>query len=74
MRAIPHHMRTDAQGQPAVDQGTVYGFPVTFNPDTNYFYVHAPGTDDGTNVLLARRDWRNLVQSARRLAQTRKED
>jgi hypothetical protein len=60
-------MRRNGNGEPAVDQGVVDGFPVTFNPDTGQFYVHAQGTRDGTNILSAGRDWRNIVQSAHRL-------
>jgi len=70
MRSIAYYMRRDGNGEPAVDQSIVHGFPVTFNPDDGQFYVHARGTDDGTNVLVTRRDWRNIVQCARRLAET----
>jgi len=70
MRSIAYHMRRDGNGEPAVDQGPVHGFPVTFNPDTGQFYVHTQGTCDGTNILAARRDWRNIVQCAHRLMET----
>ena len=66
---IQHRVREDAPGQPSIDQGLVHGLPVSFNPDINAFHVHAPGTTDGTNVLATAREWRNLVQRARRLAQ-----
>ena len=55
-------------GEPDIDQGLVHGFPVTFNPDDQRFYLHAPGTTDGTNVLSTKREFRNIVQEARRRA------
>lgn len=53
----------------AVDQGVVHHHPVTFNPDDDRFYVHTPGTTDGTNVLGRFKDFRNAVQYARRRAE-----
>ena len=64
---ITYRMKRGPDGEPAVDQGLVHGLPCTYNPDDGRFYLHAPGTSDGTNALTAYSDWRNLVQGARRL-------
>ena len=66
-----HRVRKDANGVPCVDQGEIHGFPVTYNPDDDRFYIHEPGTTDGTNVIVARQDWRNIVQCARKLRKER---
>lgn len=71
MRAASHPVRRNARGEPTVDQGTVHGFPVTYNPDTNRYCVHAIGATDGTGVLKDFSDLRNAVQFARRLARAR---
>jgi hypothetical protein len=63
-----YSVKRDPDGQPAINQGEVHGHPVTFNPDDGRFYIHAPGTTDGTNVLSAQREFRNAVQFARRQA------
>jgi hypothetical protein len=67
-RGTGHRLKTGPDGEPAIDQGLVHGLPCTFNPDDGRFYVHAPGTTDGTNVLGTFKDWRNAVQFARRSA------
>ena len=64
----PYRLKTHPNGEPMVEQGLVHGSPATFNPDDNRFYIHAPGTMDGTNVLATFADWRNAVQYARRRA------
>lgn len=58
--------KRDRQNFPDVDQGTVHGLPVTWNPDDSKFYVHKAGTTDGTNVLGMFKSWTNAVQFARR--------
>jgi len=68
MRGIPYSMKQEQSGGPAVHQGLVHGLPVTYNPDDDRFYIHEPGTTDGTNVMARVRDWKNAVQTARRLA------
>ncbi len=61
-----HTVKRDASGEPLVDQGLVHGFPCTYNPDDFMFYIHRPGTTDGTAVRARFADWRNAVQYARR--------
>lgn len=62
----PHSCRWDADGQPEVDQGLVYGNSVTWNPDDGLFYVHS-GRDE-LKVLGRFADWRNAVQFAKKKA------
>lgn len=61
-----YRLTRDRNGDPVVDQGLIHDYPITFNPDDELFYVHAPDTTDGTNVLGRFKDWRNAVQFARR--------
>ena len=60
----------DWQRVPLVTQLPVNGHPVSYNPDDEMFYVHAPGTTDGSNVVGKFRQLRNLryVISRRRRA------
>lgn len=53
----------------AVEQPEVFGFPVTYNPDDERFYLHAVGALDGSRVLgtfAGPRAWANLIQFAKR--------
>lgn len=60
-----HRLKRTRSGEPEVEQGVVHGHPCTFNPDDELFYVHAPETTDGSNVLGRFKDWANAVQFAR---------
>lgn len=53
-------------GELAVDQAVINGKPLTWNPDDGRFYVHAPETVNGTNVLGTFKEFRNAVYFARR--------
>jgi hypothetical protein len=61
--------RKSAGGTYEIDQGDVYGFPVTYNPDNDRFYLHSGGVQDGTGVLgtwaANDRGWANLIQFVR---------
>ena len=63
-----HYVKRHPGGEPCVHQGIVHGHPATYNPDDGGFYIHEPGTVDGTEVLGTLKDWRNAVQFARRRA------
>lgn len=52
-------------GRFEVDQGEVNGYPISFNPDDQRFYVHEKGTTDGTATLATFKEVRNAVQYAR---------
>jgi hypothetical protein len=61
----------DAGGQVAIDQGEHHGHPITYNPDDERFYVHRPGTTNGTEILggfSGSRGFSNALQFARRKA------
>ena len=63
-----HACKRDFQQFPLVDQGLVHGLPATWNPDDGKFYIHATGTEDGTNVLGRFKHWPNAVAFAKRKA------
>jgi hypothetical protein len=49
--------------EPAVDQGKVNGFQLTWDPDDSRFYVH--DKDEDETVLATFRERRNAVYFAR---------
>ena len=57
----------DEMGEPQINQGTVHGFPVSWNPDTDRFYLHDKDKDEIVlNTFVGTMTgFRNLVQSAR---------
>ena len=63
-------VRKTANGEYAVDQGDMYGFSVSYNPDDDRFYLHGPDGQDGSHVIARyeskSRGWANLLQFARR--------
>ena len=65
---IGYEVKRDADNYPLVDQGAVHGLPTTWNPDNARYYIHAAGTQDGTQVLGTFKHWRNAVAFAKRKA------
>jgi hypothetical protein len=57
--------KKNTDGTLSVDQGCVEEYPVTWNPDDGYFYLHDKNTNDGTGVIARRRDWRNITLAAK---------
>lgn len=55
--------KLDSVGVPVVNQGDVHGWAVSWNPDDNRFYVHAPDEDSTTRAVF--KDWRNVIQYCR---------
>jgi hypothetical protein len=54
---------THENGLLAVDQGEIHGWPVSFNPDDDRFYVHEKNQDADTRATF--KDYRNAVQYCR---------
>lgn len=52
--------RTAPNGEPLVDQGTHFGWPITWNPDDGKFYVG--GISQRARVFTR---WSNAIQYAR---------
>ena len=66
MIKINYYKKRHPNGLICVNQGIVHGHPASYNPDDGKFYIHEPGSTDGTGVLATFKDWRNAVQFARR--------
>jgi hypothetical protein len=70
-KAKEHFVRKDADGWIAIDQGTHHGFPVSYNPDDEHFYVHAPDSQDGLGCLGRFKSWGNAMYFAKQKAKAR---
>lgn len=69
MSAHVYYLKRLPTGEPEVDQGTVHGFPVSYNPDDEKFYILQPDVAElnDAEVLGRFKGWRNAVQFARTL-------
>lgn len=69
MKRAPHRVRRLPNGLTDVEQHTINGFEISFNPDTDKFCVHAPPLaeyPDESGVIIAQfKEMRNAVQFAR---------
>lgn len=54
-----------AGGEPMVDQPTVNGHAISWNPDDGRYYVH-PAEDRATPAIATFKEFRNAVQYAKR--------
>lgn len=68
-RTIPFEMNGN---EPAVDQETINGWPISWNPDDNRFYVEIPEEVAGARGVAAAmfnsalKGWHNTLYWARR--------
>lgn len=60
----PHRKNLLPDGSPAVDQGVCNGWPISYNPDDDRYYVHWPDEDQNTRARF--KDFSNAVQFCRR--------
>ncbi len=60
---VAHFCRIYADGEPEVEQGKHHGFILSWNPDDNRYYVHAP--DEDKTVCATFKRWTNAVRWAK---------